>query len=156
MSPVDRISLGPNSPLRQYLRTERSEKAEGELCDDCVARISGKRGVVNLSQVRASMLTVGVSDRRYRLLGVALMYELKAHDGQLTKSQHEFLLDELEHGALACCGGLEDLRGFIAAVRLEHQTGQPRIREYCHNTIARWAAKGYRRERIPSKRRRRR
>ena len=42
MSGLERISLGPNSPLRQYLRTERDEDAETALCDDRVARISGK------------------------------------------------------------------------------------------------------------------
>jgi hypothetical protein len=101
------------------------------------------------------MVTIGLSDRRYRLLSVAVMWELKADDGQLTPSQHSFMLEELEHGAFACCGGLQDLEGFIAAVRLEHQLKQPRIHEYCLATIGRWAAKGYRPERPPRRTRRR-
>lgn len=151
----DGVVLGPNSPLRARARSCRSEDAEQALCDDLVARISGKAdGVVEQSQKRAATyLTRGLPDRRYRLLGLCVMWETKADDGQLTPSQHAFLLRELQFNAVACCGGLEDLQGFVAAVRLEHQTKQPRVRDYCMATIARWAAKGYRREAAPRLRR---
>lgn len=149
------IELGPNSPLLQKPRKCRSEDDEQRLCDDLVARISGKDdGIVQQSQKRAATyLTRGMPDRRYRLLGVCVMFETKAEDGRLTMSQHEFLLRELRFGAYACCGTLEDLEGFIAALRLEHQVKQPRLHEYCLATIGRWAAKGYRRESPPRRRR---
>lgn len=154
---VHGIQLGPNSPLLQKARKCRSEDDEIALIDDYVSRISGRDdGVVEQSQKRAAMyITLGMPDRRYRLLGLCTMWEGKAEDGKLTMSQHEFLLRELQFGAYACCGTLEDFERFVAAVRLEHQTKEPRVREHCLTTIARWAAKGYRKEAPPRPRRRR-
>jgi hypothetical protein len=154
MNTYQGITLGPSSPLLAG-PVDRTEDDEQRLCDDLICRISGKDdGVVEQSQKRAAtFLTRGIPDRRYRLLGLCVSWETKPCKGKLTQSQHDYLLRELQFGAYACCGGLEDLEGFVRAVRFEHQTKEPRIREYCYATIARWAAKGYRSERRSRRRR---
>jgi hypothetical protein len=150
MTKVDGIVVGPNSPAIG-LRGVRSEKAELQLCDDLVARIGDREGVVNLSQQRASMVTIGISDRRYRLKGYAFFWEGKADDGKLTMSQHQFLLEELKHGALAGCGGLQDLQEFVGMLQpydsLVPATLLSSLRAHCLNLVQRWASKGYRAER---------
>lgn len=155
------IVPGPNSPLLQVSgRLERDEDAEEVLCDDFVARISGRSGVVRLSQRRASNITRGVSDRRYRIHDVAFFYEVKAADGKLTATQHAFLLDELQHGALAAVGTFADLEELVKL--LERSRSLPWLRRslvlttHCMGLIQRWAAKGYRHESTPRTRRGRR
>ncbi len=145
MSPrtrVNGIELGPNSPARN-LRTCRSESAEEQLCDDLVASIAGKEAVVKFSQAQAAQQTRGISDRRYRVKGYAFWFEVKAEDGKLTESQHQFLHRELDYGALACCGSLDDLRDLLAYV------GKPGsdAATWCRLRINRWASKGFRKER---------
>lgn len=147
---------GPQSPLLEVSgRACRSEDAESELCDSLILQLTGRSGVVNLSQKRESQLTIGLSDRRYRAHGYAFFYEIKAEDGKLTASQHAFLLDELQHCALAGVGTLEDLRALLDVLRLNYggrnTTGEPFT--HCQALIARWAGKGYRRE--PPRRHRR-
>lgn len=156
MSPVrNGIEVGPNSPLLERLRGCRAEKAEAQLCDDFISR-APRGGVVNLSQPRESMLTRGLSDRRYRCFGLSFFYEIKAEDGQLTPSQHAFLLDELANGALAACGGLDDLQDLVAAIADAHgNAAAPALVGHCEQLVRRWAEKGYRRE-VPSRKRRRR
>jgi len=150
---INGIEPGPNSPLVAKMRGCRSEEVEGQLCDDFVAR-APRGSVVNLSQPRESMLTRGLPDRRYRFYGVSFFYELKAEDGQLTPSQHAFLLDELSSGALAACGTLDDLQQI--AVRVAAAGPYAALASYCHALVQRWAAKGYRREDLRPRRRRRR
>jgi hypothetical protein len=158
------ITPGPNSPLLEVSgRACRVEDAEGDLCDSLILQLTGRSGVVQLSQKRESMLTEGLPDRRYRAYGFAFFWELKAEDGQLTASQHAFLLDELQHGALAACGTLEDLKGllfWLRAVRNGSGEGAPvepmwrKLLDYCAALVAQWCARGFRRE--PTRRRRRR
>ncbi|MHB1297279.1 MAG: hypothetical protein ACYC0B_02020 [Gemmatimonadaceae bacterium] len=150
---INGIAPGPNSPLLAKARGCRDEDAEGELCDDFVLR-APRGSMANFSQKPESMQTRGISDRRYRFYGIAFFYELKAEDGQLTPSQHAFLLDELSSGALAACGTLDDLQAFAALAA----TGAPHavLATYCHALVQRWAAKGYRREDLRPRRRRRR
>ncbi len=154
---VNGITLGPNSPARG-LRSCRSESAEEQLCDDHVAKIAGTQAVVKFSQAQAAQQTRGISDRRYRVYGVAFWFEVKAEDGKLTMSQHEFLLQELQHGALACCGTLDDLKHLLIKLQaawtagLEHSR-QMRLevldhaRGWCLDRIGQWAERGYRKER---------
>lgn len=151
------VTPGPNSPLLEVsARLCRGEDAEELLCDQFIARISGPRGVVRLSQRRASMITVGVSDRRYRFHQVAAFFEVKAEDGQLTLSQHLFLLDELLHGGYASVGTLDDLRALVEVSVSQPVEGRhARLVEHCRQTIARWAARGFRAERTSLKHRRR-
>ena len=148
---VNGIELGPNSPAATQ-RGCRSEGDEERLCDDLVARIAGKDAVVKFSQAQAAQQARGISDRRYRVYGVAFWFEVKAEDGKLTMSQHEFLLHELRHGALACCGTLHDLQELLPQLRGDLIEG---AREWCLNRVGVWAARGYRRE-GPSRTRRRR
>lgn len=155
------IVPGPNSPLLQVSgRTVRSEDAEEQLCDDLIASIAGPSGVVRLSQRRASNITRGVSDRRYRVYGEAFFFEVKAEDGKLTRTQHEFLLAELAAGALAACGTLEDLQLLLAALAsTREQPYLPRSitrQTTCAGIINRWVQKGYRHESTPRARRGRR
>lgn len=156
---VNGITLGPNSPATD-LRTCRSESAEEQLCDDHIARIAGKDAVVKFSQAQAAQQTRGISDRRYRVHGVAFWFEVKAEDGKLTMSQHEFLLQEMQHDGLACCGTLEDLRALVAQLLEVRQLGgfglMPGIRQWCLVRIGAWAARGYRKERPTRATRRRR
>jgi hypothetical protein len=150
------ITPGPNSPLLEVSgRTCRSEDAEGALCDSLIRQLSGRSGVVQLSQKRESMLTEGLPDRRYRVCGAALFWEVKAEDGKLTAAQHAFLLDELQHGALAACGTLTDLYAMIEILR-RAQAGEGEIApaSACAYLVAKWAERGYRSE--PRRRRRRR
>lgn len=159
---VNGVDVGPNSPA-VALRGCRSEDVEEQLCDDLVARIAGTAGVVKFSQAQASQQTRGISDRRYRVHGTTLWFEVKAEDGQLTMSQHEFLLQELQHGELACCGTYDDLRELLALLASERASTNPLgreereswWREWCLNRIGVWAARGYRKER-PTRARRRR
>lgn len=156
---VNGIELGPNSPAKG-LRTCRSETAEEQLCDDLIAKITGTQGVVKFSQAQAAQQTRGISDRRYRVYGVAFWFEVKAEDGKLTMSQHEFLLQELQHDGLACCGTLEDLRALVVQLLEVRQPGgfglMPGIRQWCLMRIGAWAARGYRKERPTRAARRRR
>lgn len=149
------IAPGPQSPLLEVSgRACRSEDAEGALCDSLIGQITGASGVVQLSQRRESQLTLGLPDRRYRVHGFAFFWELKADDGQLTASQHAFLLDELQHGALAGCGTLEDLAIIVELLkraRAGERSLAPAVA--CAHLIARWAERGYRRE--PPRRHRR-
>ncbi len=140
---VNGIELGPNSPARG-LRTCRSESAEEQLCDDLVASIAGIAGVVKFSQAQVAQQTRGISDRRYRALGHAFWFEVKAEDGKLTESQHRFLEAELDYGNLACCGTLDDLRDLLAYIR----TAGSEPHTWCRLRVQRWAAKGYRKERV--------
>lgn len=149
---VNGIALGPNSPARG-LRGCRSESAEEQLCDDLIAQIAGTQAVVKFSQAQAAQQTRGISDRRYRVYGVAFWFEVKAEDGKLTMSQHEFLLQELRHGELACCGTLHDLQELLGQLRGGLLAG---AREWCLNRVGLWAARGYRKERPTRAIRRRR
>lgn len=153
---VNGIELGPNSPAA-HLRDCRSEAAEEQLCDDLVARIAGTTAVVKFSQAQAAQQTRGISDRRYRVYGVAFWFEVKAEDGKLTMSQHEFLLQELTHGALGCCGGLADLRGFLCLLQASRDDAAVRAKlgAYCLDIVGAWAARGYRKERSTRATRRR-
>lgn len=156
MTRVNGVELGPNSPARN-LRTCRSESAEEQLCDDFIARLTTatKKDVVQFSQAQASQQTPGVSDRRYRIYGVAFWFEVKADDGQLTKSQHEFLLQELACGALGTCGNLADLERLVMLLQstsaVDRASGRVEregfVREYCEMKLAEWAQRGYRKER---------
>lgn len=152
MKTLNGITLGANSPLATRAgqgRGCRSEAAEAQLCDDFVMK-APRGSMANLSQQRASNLTRGLSDRRYRFYGHSFFYELKAEDGQLTASQHGFLLDELANGALATCGTLEDLQWFAARCA----EGSTQLDVHCLTLVKRWAEKGYRREDTRPRRRR--
>lgn len=145
------ITPGPHSPLLQISgRTARSEDEEEVACDDFVATIASRAQVVRLSQRRASHITRGVSDRRYRLYAAAFFFEVKADDGKLTSTQHRFLDAELESGAYALCGTLEDLQRWVmwlqAARSLSHEERLLRGLAYCRNVVQRWALRGYRPE----------
>lgn len=142
MSTHNGVKLGPNSPA-VGLRQCRSETAEEQLCDDLVAQIAGRDAVVRFSQAQAAQQTRGIPDRRYRVLGYAIWFEVKAEDGKLTKSQHEFLERELDYGQVSCCGTLEDLRELLAFIRRTDEL----VLTWCRQRVRRWAAKGYRRER---------
>jgi hypothetical protein len=150
MPTINGVKVGPNSPAIG-LRANRSEADEEQLCDDLVARIAGSGAVVKFSQAQRSQQTRGIADRRYRVHGAALWFEVKAANGKLTMSQHEFLLRELEYGALACCGTLEDLQGLLVALRAGDAAA---VRAQCLERIGEWVAKGYRPER-PTRRGRR-
>ena len=149
MTTLNGITLGPHSPFAARARKCRSESAEGALCDDFVLR-APRGSLANLSQQRESNLTRGLSDRRYRFYGASFFYEIKAEDGQLTATQHGFLLDELANGALATCGTLDDLQWFAARCA----AGQTGLDVHCLTLVMRWAAKGYRREDTRPRRRR--
>lgn len=146
MSPrtrVNGIELGPNSPARN-LRGCRSESAEEQLCDDLVASIAGKEGVVKFSQAQAAQQTRGISDRRYRVLGHAFWFEVKAEDGKLTESQYLFLCRELNYDAVACCGTLHDLQELLGYMRSMERAD---VIVWCRNRVLAWARKGFRKER---------
>lgn len=159
---VNGIELGPNSPARG-LRRCRSESAEEQLCDDLVAKIAGQHAVVKFSQAQAAQQTRGISDRRYRVYGVAFWFEVKAEDGKLTMSQHEFLLQELQAGGLACCGTLHDLQELLSMLASHRASTNPvgreglesYLREWCLNRVGLWAERGYRTERSTRATRRR-
>lgn len=145
------ITPGPNSPLLQISgRLERDEDAEEALCDSFVALLVGRDEVVRLSQRRASNITRGVSDRRYRLYAAAFFFEVKAVDGKLTQTQHAFLLAELDSGAYALCGTLDDLRRWAdwlqASRSLPVNERTEKGLAYCRNVVQRWALRGYRSE----------
>lgn len=156
MPTVNGIELGPNSPALG-LRACRSESVEEALCDALVAMIAGCEAVVKFSQAQAAQQTRGISDRRYRIFGFGLWFEVKAEDGKLTMSQHTFLLNEIGVGELACCGTLQDLKELLALLQPGQQSRAEvlaRARAHCLRVIGDWAAKGYRAER-PTKRGRR-
>ena len=148
MPTLNGVVLGPNSPA-VGLRPCRSESDEEQLCDDHVARIAGKEAVVKFSQAKATQQTRGISDRRYRVLGHAFWFEVKAEDGKLTESQHQFLERELDYGNLACCGTLDDLKTLLSY--FSSAGADPHT--WCRLRVQRWAAKGYRKEGHPRKRR---
>jgi hypothetical protein len=118
----------------------RSEKAEEQLCDDLVARIAGRDAVVRFSQARATMQTLGIPDRRYRVHGVAFWFEVKAEDGKLTTAQHAFLLAEIECGNVASCGTLDELIRLVEAARKGHAAAMG----CAMAQLAHWVGRGYR------------
>lgn len=111
-------------------------------CDD-LAKTLGYE-VVNLSQKRRSGVHEGLPDRYYRhSRGIRLWWETKPPKGKLSVKQHAFLLAELRADGLACCGDEVDLRVILElaanAMSFVH------TRRRCHDIVAVWAAKGYRR-----------
>lgn len=133
----------------------RSEKDEQRLCDDFMRRASFD--VVCHSQPqRATGVTLGVSDRRYRRRvpqrpeqGIAFAFEVKTDDpkSKLSREQHEYLIGEWEAGQRGACGTLEDL---IAYHRVLVQGSLAEILGHERHLMAKWVAKGYRRERKPA------
>lgn len=75
--------------------------------------------VVNFSQSRASRITEGVPDRRYRnpRIVFAFWFEAKAPGGKLTREQYQFLKEELACGSVAGCGGLDELKALLDAAK---------------------------------------
>ncbi len=119
------------------------EKVVEAQCDDVAARMGCS--VVRFSQARATRQSLGISDRRYRLRGVAFWFEVKPPDGQLTREQHVFLESEAECGEVVGCGGTEELVALVTAIA----NAIPRIAlvPFGLGQVHRWAAKGYRGER---------
>ncbi len=125
--------------MGDYVRSEREEE---RACDRCVLRLGGD--VVRFSQSRATQQTMGISDRRYRVLRMAFWFEVKAADGKLTREQYRFLTSELECGSLAGCGTERDL---ILAVGTLAGGDAPGFVAHLRAQVERWAAKGFRGER---------
>lgn len=124
----------------------RSEKAEERLCDDLVARIAGREAVVRFSQARATNQTPGIPDRRYRLFGVALWFEIKAENGKLSAAQRDYLRAELACGSAAACGTLEDLSALLPVLREDRVAIVPgaELLDACTTLVDRWVARGLR------------
>jgi hypothetical protein len=97
----------------------RSEKDEEHACDAFISRIGmlGHQAVVRFSQPRHTMQTLGIPDRRYRAVGVAFWWEVKAQGGYLSVEQIAFLREELYYGQLVGVGTLDDLVGFTNLLR---------------------------------------
>lgn len=142
------VTLGPNSPAAT-LKVRRGEEYEQLDCDRAVLILGGT--VVSLSQSRASMVTEGLPDRRYRVDGMAFWWEVKAADGKLTKDQFDFLMAENECFAPAGCGTLDDLNGFLVEAR---RSSVIFLSDFGSKLVKRWAEKGFRS--VPKKRRKRR
>ena len=102
---------------------ERSEKAEERLCDQLIAKLGGQ--IVHFSHPGRTMQTPGIPDRRYRLYGVAFWWEVKKASGRLTKDQVAFLTAELNHGAYAGCGNLDELVRYASALRTDKAGTHP-------------------------------
>ena len=128
----------------------RSESAEEALCDDLIARIAGREGVVRLSQRRASNVTLGLPDRRYRVHGTAFFWEVKtaAPASKLSAAQRDFLRAELSAGCLAGCGTLEDLADYVAMLVESRDAGRDIQyhwrHKHCADLVDCWTAKGMR------------
>ena len=130
-----------------------SEKTVEARCDDLVAQISGRQDVVRFSQARATGQTLGISDRRYRAFGRAFWFEVKAEDGKLSREQLEFLGAEHACGELACCGGVEELKTVLTALRIEteRQDHDDFALDICRRIVQDWQGRGIRGEKSPRK-----
>lgn len=122
-------------------RRRLAESDVQKQCDALVRQCGGE--VISFAQPRATMQTEGIPDRRYVVFGRAFWWEVKAADGQLTASQHDFLVRDLHADGLAGCGTVEDLRDYLTQVRISLGVG----RAAGFALVARWAARGFRRER---------
>jgi len=123
-----------------------SEKDVEHQCDSLVHQCGGD--VVRFSQVRASKQTPGISDRRYRVHGVAWWFEVKRLGGRLSVAQHEFLLRELACGSVATCGGVQELAEMIESAKDQNARDlcmTPTPLERARRQVATWWAKGHRR-----------
>ncbi len=114
-----------------------SEKEEERRCDLLVQALQGD--VVRFSQSRATHQTEGIPDRRYRVKGVALWWEVKAEDGRLSRAQFAFLRAEKQAQSLAGCGTSDDL------VRVLRCTAEGMPLEI-NMVVARWLLRGFRGE----------
>ena len=118
-----------------------SEKEQERACDRFIQSLGGQ--MVRFSQARATQQTEGISDRRYRVFGLAFWFEVKAEDGKLSRAQYEFLRDEQRAGALCGCGTAAELA--IASTPLPRTPEAVGARLW--RLVDQWAAKGFRGER---------
>lgn len=126
-------------------------KREAKQCDELAAQMGYT--AKNLEQQRATKTHVGLPDRRY--VGKhAFFFERKttrATSGpdrggadKLSREQYRFLLDELDAGALASCGGFAELQELLMALQ---RPSLVHARNLCRAQVAAWARKGFRGER---------
>lgn len=113
-------------------------KREAKQCDD-LARTMGYT-VSNLEQRRASNIALGLSDRRYQGKH-AFFFELKFGADRLTLEQCAFLTRERHAGALASCGGLQELTDLLSALQ---RAPLASAQSLCDIQIEEWADKGFR------------
>lgn len=96
--------------LVQVIRTEKEEETA---CDRLAADLGAD--IIRFSQVRHTMQTPGIPDRRYRHRGQAMWFEVKPEDGKLTAEQLEFLTREHECGMIVAAGGRDELLRLLSA-----------------------------------------
>lgn len=90
-----------------------SEKEMEAACDRLAADLGAD--IVSFSQVRHTMQTPGIPDRRYRHRGQGIWFEVKAEDGKLSAEQLEFLIREHECGMIVGAGGRDELLRLLSA-----------------------------------------
>lgn len=121
-------------------RHDVSERQVETACDGLIARLGGT--VIRTSPPGRTRQHIGLPDRRYRLKGHAWYFEVKAPTGKLRSAQLEFLVAELDCGALAACGGLAELTALAQQILLGRPAAE--LRQLCGDTIAQWAQRGLR------------
>lgn len=130
-------------------KMELAEKDVARLCDSLVSMVGGGHSwvVVQTNPPHRQMQTKGVPDRRYRVYGTCLFFELKRPDGQLTREQYEFAVAELDHDCLAACGGVDELKKVLDAIRADRgKLRNAGAIAVCRAILASWSARGFRGE----------
>ncbi len=139
--------MGPEDVLDAKERMEIAEKDVARSCDELILMISGhaETSIVYTNPPHRMMQSKGVPDRRYRVYGTCLYFELKAPNGQLSEEQYHFLNAELDHECFAACGGLQDLKRALEVIRADRGKLRPAVAiAECRRIIGTWAARGFR------------
>ena len=130
-----------------------NEKTVEKWCDDLIAQIAGKQGVVRFSQARETNQTRGIADRLYSPWSCDVWFEVKSEkpDAQLSREQSVFLRARLEAGVLASCGRLDELRRTLDALREELFRDAPagHALAVCAEIVQDWEGRGFRGEKKP-------
>lgn len=132
--------LTPHAGLRP-----RTEAEVARACDD-LARTLGLE-VERYEQRRASRITEGLPDRRYHNGpgGFRVWVELKSPTGKLSLAQHTWLIAEQAAGGFALAIDDPQQLAFVWH-RARELYGRAAALEYCVQTTALIAKRGYRRE----------
>lgn len=127
--------------------SDRKEADVKRVCDDLAVRINWH--AESYEQDRASHICRGLPDRRYvqRNRMQRVWIEFKRPGGQLTESQHRWMLDELYAGGFATV--IDDQ---AQLVKLFNLFAMPRVgrdemvRNYCLELLRLTAQRGWRKE----------
>lgn len=103
--------------------------------------------VDRIDQRRRTKIVEGIPDRRYHRPGQRVWVELKAPGGKLTQAQYDWLLSELDAGALAAAvDDVAQLQRLFTLLARRSSSMEAAARDYCRDLVRLCWLRGPRRE----------